>query len=239
MHDDIDHIDHIDRATIRVGVVDSGYPASLGACVVEARRFAFDDAGTLQAGAVEADRLGHGSAVCTTIAAAAPDARLLVAQVFEARGVTSAAQIAHAIRWLLTRHVHLINLSLGVRADRDTLRDACAQAVAQRVAVFASSPAQGMPVFPASYPGVVRVTGDARCAPGQWSWLDSPQADFGARVSSGASHAPAGASIACAALSGHAAGWLSRHREADTAALLDHLRANAAYVGVERRSCAS
>ncbi|MGK8778972.1 hypothetical protein ACRS8R_31845 [Burkholderia cenocepacia] len=49
----------------------------------------------------------------------------------------------------------------------------------------------------------------------------------------------AGASIACAALSGHAAGWLSRHREADTAALLDHLRANAAYVGVERRSCAS
>ncbi|AOI61160.1 S8 family serine peptidase [Burkholderia diffusa] len=227
-----------DRA-VRVGVVDSGYPSSLSGRVVDARRFAFDDASVVQAAAVESDRIGHGSAICTTIAAAAPDAALVVAQVFEARGVTSAAQIAHAIGWLLTQRIHVINLSLGLLADRDALRDACAAAVAQRVTVFASSPAQGAPVFPASYPGIVRVTGDARCASGQWSWLDSAQADFGAVVSGGSPHAPAGASIACAALSGLAARWLARHPDADTAALLDHLRTNAAYVGVERRTHAS
>ncbi|KWH30896.1 peptidase S8 and S53 subtilisin kexin sedolisin [Burkholderia cepacia] len=230
---------HDDVPAIRVGVVDSGYPPSLSARIAEARRFAFDDAAVLQAYAVEPDRIGHGSAICEAIAAAASDVRLCIAQVFEARGVTSAAQIAQAIRWLLTQRVRMINLSLGVRADRDTLRDACAQAVAQRVTVFASSPAQGAPVFPASYPGVVRVTGDARCAPRQWSWLDSPQADFGAAVSCGAPHAPAGASIACATLSGYAAAWLARHPDADPAALLDHLRTGAAYVGIERRSCAS
>lgn len=227
-----------DRA-VRVGIVDSGYPPSLSARVVDARRFAFDDASTVQARAVKPDRVGHGSAICATLAAVAPDAGLVVAQVFEARGVTSAAQIAHAIDWLLTQRVRLINLSLGVRADRDTLRDACAAAIAQRVTVFASCPAQGAPVFPASYPGIVRVTGDARCAPGQWSWLDSAQADFGAVVSSGAPRAPAGASIACAALSGHAADWFARHPDADTAALLEHLRANATYIGVERRTQAS
>ncbi|NTX30928.1 S8 family serine peptidase [Burkholderia pyrrocinia] len=230
---------HDDVPAIRVGIVDSGYPPSLSARVADARRFSFDAAAVLRACAVEPDRIGHGSAVCETIAAAAPDARLCVAQVFEARGVTSAAQIAQAIRWLLTQRIRVINLSLGVRADRDTLRDACAEAVAQRVTVFSSSPAQGAPVFPASYPGVVRVTGDARCAPRQWSWLDSPQADFGAAVSSGAPRAPAGASIACAALSGYAASWLARHPDADSAALLEHLRAGAAYVGVERRTCAS
>ncbi|MDN7904096.1 S8 family serine peptidase [Burkholderia diffusa] len=229
----------LDDRAVRVGIVDSGYPPSLSARVVDARRFAFDDASTVQARAVEPDRVGHGSAICTTLAAAAPEAALVVTQVFEARGVTSAAQIAHAIYWLLTQRVRVINLSLGVRADRDTLRDACAAAVAQRVTVFASSPAQGAPVFPASYPGIVRVTGDARCAPGQWSWLDSAQADFGAAVSSGAPRAPAGASIACATLSGYAADWFARHPDADTAALLAHLRANAAYIGVERRSQAS
>ncbi|VWC54574.1 Minor extracellular protease Epr [Burkholderia aenigmatica] len=227
-----------DRA-VRVGVVDSGYPPALDARVAAARRFSFDAASVVQAGAVEPDRIGHGSAICTTIAAAAPEAALCVAQVFEARGVTSAAQIADAIDWLLLQRVRVINLSLGVRADRDTLRDACAAAVAQRVTVFASSPAQGTPVFPASYPGIVRVTGDARCMPGQWSWLDSAQADFGAVVSSGAPRAPAGASIACAALSGHAADWFARHPDDDTAALLDHLRTDATYIGVERRTHAS
>ncbi|WP_208447012.1 subtilisin-like serine protease QhpE [Burkholderia cepacia] len=228
----------VDRA-VRVGVVDSGYPPSLSARVTDARRFAFDAASVLHASAVEPDRIGHGSAICMTIAAAAPEAALVVAQVFEARGVTSAAQIAHGIDWLLTQHIRVINLSLGVRADRDTLRDACAAAVAQRVIVFASSPAQGTPVFPASYPGIVRVTGDARCTPGQWSWLDSPQADFGAVVSSGAPRALAGSSIACAALSGYAARWFAHHPDGDTTALLDHLRANAAYLGVERRTHAS
>ncbi|MBM2768323.1 subtilisin-like serine protease QhpE [Burkholderia anthina] len=228
-----------DDASMRVGVVDSGYPPSLSVRVAETRRFSLDDASGLRAGAAEPDRLGHGSAICATIAAAAPDAMLVVAQVFDARGVTSAAQIAHAIDWLLTQRIRVINLSLGVRADRDSLRDACAAAVAQRVTVFASSPAQGTPVFPASYPGIVRVTGDARCAPGQWSWLDSAQADFGAVVSSGAPRAPAGASIACAALSGHAARWFARHPDADTVALVAHLREDAAYVGVERRTRAS
>ncbi|MGU7774163.1 subtilisin-like serine protease QhpE [Burkholderia sp. MR1-5-21] len=230
--------DALQAAAIRVGVIDSGYSAPLASHVDAAQRFWFEDNQTLCSGPAEPDRLGHGSTICATIAGAAPAARLSVAQVFDARGVTSAAQIADAIRWLIAQRVRIINLSLGVRADRDALRDACADAIAQRIVVFAASPAQGASVFPASYPGVVRVTGDARCTPGQWSWLDSAQADFGAVVSGGGPGAPAGASIACAAMSGIAARWFARHPDADADALFADLRAGATFTGVERRVCA-
>jgi len=88
-------------------------------------------------------------------------------------------------------------------------------------------------VYPASYPGVLRITGDARCAAGQWSWLDTAQADFGAAV--GEDAGSAGASLACAALSGQIAAYLHEHRRATREQVLAYLRENAAFIGPERR----
>ncbi|MOA36453.1 Subtilisin NAT precursor [compost metagenome] len=126
----------------------------------------------------------------------------------------------------------LINLSLGLRHDRPLLRAACQRALDAGIVLCAASPAQGEAVYPASYPGVLRISGDARCAPGQWSWLGSAQADFGAPVTAGGL---AGASLACATLSGQIARYLQAHPGSDRAALLDHLRRGAAFMGAERR----
>jgi subtilisin family serine protease len=220
-------------APLRIGIIDSGHSAAQAGQVVVARRFWLAADG-LQEGAAALDGLGHGTAVLAAIAARAPTARFCVAQVFSERWLTSPLQIAAAIYWLMEQDVALINLSLGVRQDRPLLRDACAAAQAAGILLCAASPARGEPVFPASYPGVLRVTGDARCTPGQWSWLHSPQADFGAPVAA-ASGGLAGASIASAVLSGHAAAYLLEQPGADLAQLLEHLQQQAAFIGPERR----
>jgi len=219
------------RPDVRVGVVDSGFADSQSASVSGARRFFLTDDGHADDAPV-ADALGHGSAVCAAILAHAPGARLCVAQVFDERGVTSPLQIAAALHWLDEQGVRVINLSLGVRQDRPILREAVTKLIEAGVLLCASSPARGEPVFPASYPGVVRVTGDARCGAGEWSWLDSPQADFGAAVKvAGRS----GASLGCAAFTGHLAALLAERPELSNVQLVEVMRERAVFRGIERR----
>jgi hypothetical protein len=224
---------------LRVGVVDSGHRVDQAASVRASRGFVHGEGLDVHARDATPDRLGHGSAVLDRIAFAAPQAAFCVAQVFHERAAASPLQIAEAIHWLIEQDVRVINLSLGLRADRAALRDACARAVSLGIVICSSSPAQGEPVFPACYAGVVRVTGDARCNAHQWSWLDSAQADFGAVVTSATRSALAGASIATAALSGIVAAWLMQHPDAGRDDVLAHLREQAAFVGVERRTLAS
>jgi hypothetical protein len=221
------------KPELRIGVVDSGHSAAQRVQVVAGRRFSLLDDGLVES-EVREDLLGHGSAVIEAIGRRAPSAQLCVAQVFDQRGVTSALQIASAIDWLMTQNVRLINLSLGLRQDRSLLREACAAAVARGVLLCASSPAQGEGVYPANYPQVLRVTGDARCAEFEWSWLDSAQADFAACVH-GTYPGQSGASLGCAALSGHIAGFLEKHPAASNQDVIEWLRQNARYHGPERR----
>lgn len=220
---------------LRVGVIDSGCALQQTAWVLSARRFRLDGEALVE-GAAVADVLGHGTAVLDTLAGAAPLPQFCVAQVFSESWQCSPLQIAAAVHWLIEQRVALINLSLGLRSDRPVLRAACAAAREAGILLCASSPAQGEPVFPASYPEVLRITGDARCAPGQWSWLNSPQADFGASVA--AANGVAGASIACAALSGLIVDFLRCQPGADHAAVLAWLRGGATFVGPERRGAA-
>jgi ATP-binding cassette subfamily B protein len=135
------------------------------------------------------------------IAEQAPTAAFLMAQVFTDRWATSAAQMAAAIDWLVEQQAQVINLSLGLRQDRSVLRLACERATRERIVVCAASPARGDP----TYPGVLRMTGDARCQAYQFSCLGTRHADF-----AGCVHAPgagiAGASVGCAHMTGHLAG---------------------------------
>lgn len=221
------------KPELRIGVVDSGHSAAQRVQVIAGRRFSLLEDGLAESD-LRDDPLGHGSAVIEAISHRAPGAQICVAQVFDQRGVTSALQIATAIDWLVTQGVRLINLSLGLRQDRSLLREACAAAVARGVMICASSPAQGAAVFPASYPQVLRVTGDARCTDEQWSWLDNAQADFAACVH-GTYPGQSGASLGCAALSGHIAGLLLAQPGASNAEVVEWLKHNARYRGPERR----
>ena len=75
-----------------------------------------------------------------------------------------------------------------------------ADALAAGLILIASTPARGAPVYPAAYPGVLRVTGDARCGPGELSALGVP-ADYGACVRD-VDGSPGGASLAAAHVTG-------------------------------------
>jgi len=219
-------------AELRVGVVDSGCASSQ--VLVDSRRFWLDE-GVLCEGELHADRLGHGSAVVTRLQAEAGGLPLLLAQVFTEQGSTSALQVAAGLFWLAEQGATLINLSLGLQQDRPVLRQACAEVQAAGVLLCASSPAQGNAVYPACYPGVIRITGDARCTPGQWSWLGSAQADFGGYVGE---RGMAGASLGCAAVTGRIAALLQRQPGMDRQQVYAWLQAHAAFSGPERRGAA-
>ncbi|RAS22500.1 MULTISPECIES: subtilisin-like serine protease QhpE [unclassified Pseudomonas] len=219
-------------AEFRVGVIDSGCAPSQA--LVMARRFWLEE-GVLCEGELQPDRLGHGSAVVTRLQAEAGELPLLLAQVFTEQGSTSALQVAAGLFWLAEQGVTLINLSLGLQQDRPVLRQACAEVQAAGVLLCASSPAQGNAVYPACYPGVIRITGDARCTPGQWSWLGTAQADFGGYVGE---RGMAGASLGCAAVAGRIAALLQRQPGMDRQQVHAWLQAHATFSGPERRGAA-
>ena len=218
---------------IRVGIADSGVNATAGVNVVA--RADFLAAATLPSPVEDSrDPAGHGSALAAVIAAAG-EVELLDARIFDASLRTSAAQAAAAIDWLVSQGARILNLSFGLREDRAVLREACARAVDAGVLIVASAPARGDPVSPSSYPGVLRATGDGRCAAGEISWLGTAQADAG-----GAPRTPcdrvAGASAGCAHVCAALAQFMTLQPRAARDAVLDALRRNARYQGPERRN---
>ncbi len=221
-------------APVRVGVVDSGCTSAQAARVVAAAAFV-PAAGEPRQVPATADALGHGSRVADIVLHCAPAAELLVAQVFRERLTTTAAQVAAAIGWLVDGGARVINLSLGLREPRTVLQQACEQALQAGVVLCAAAPARGEPVYPAAFSGVLRVSGDARCARMEIAALDAAHADFGAHVRPlGDSLAGAGASMACAHLSGHIARYLGDGGSPE--GLRPWLASQARYHGLERRT---
>ncbi len=219
---------------VRIGLLDSGLPRGPGAEALDLGcGFRLDADHEVAAGVAEPDALGHASAVARSILAVAPQARLVIAQIFFAKLVTTAAQAAAGLDWLAGQGVAAINMSFGLAADRAVLRDSCARAAARGVILAASAPARGEPVFPSAYPGVIGVTGDARCAPGELSALDGPRSDFGAHVRAGTA---AGASIGTAHVTGEIARHLAAGGDARPDAVRAHLRGLCRYFGPEHRT---
>lgn len=218
---------------IRVGVVDSGASpsqpvAASAAFVLEAEQLWMTEA--------EPDALGHGCRIIEIIQHLAPEAELLSAQVFRGRFTTTAAQVAAAIDWLTEQGAQVINLSLGLRQDRETLRQSCERALRRGVILCAASPARGEPVWPAAYPGVFRMTGDARCDREEISWLETAFADFGACVrplDNSLGHS--GASLGCAHLSARVALCLQQSGALSLSEVRDRLIEAASYQGPEQR----
>jgi len=144
-----------------VGMVDGGVSAhpSLRNASIEQRGFA----------AQGARPSGHGTAVASLIVGsdgrfqgAAHGVSLLVADVYGGDPTEgSAVTIARALGWLTARGVRVINMSL-VGPPNPLLGRAVAAANARGVLVVAAVGNDGPaapPAYPASYPGVVAVTG--------------------------------------------------------------------------------
>ena len=223
------------KARVRIGIVDSGCSPGQAASVVASVATAVDGDGIRLLPAVD-DRLGHGSRVIDIIASHAPDAEFCVVQVFRERLSTTADQVAAAIDWLVAQQVALINLSLGLRAPREVLAAACRRALEAGVLLCAATPARGDGVYPSSFAGVLRMTGDARCSPDELSALHTGYADYGAHVRPrDGALGGSGASMGCAHLSGHVGRYLSGGGVADRDAVCEWLDAQASYHGAEQR----
>jgi Subtilase family len=208
-------------AELRVGLLDGGVETALAAHFSASR--AFVDQGAPHS-------LDHGTAVARIILHHAPRAPLLHAEVFGERQRATPELVALGLDWLREEGARLVNMSFGLRPDRAVLCHAVAAAQAAGMILVASVPARGAVVYPGGYAGVIRVSGDARCALGELSSLGGDPADYGAcpRDMSGR---PGGASFAAA----HVTGLLASHlRETDCAprALLGRL---ARFHGRERR----
>lgn len=219
---------------VLVGLLDSGAAKSLAPSIAVAASFRLDERGAGIGEEPQPDRIGHGSSVARTILAAAPLARLAVAQVFHGSLSAPPAAVAQGLRWLVERRVRLVNMSFGLTADRAVLRSACDAANRAGVVLLAAAPARGAAVFPAAYPSVLAVSGDARCAPGEVSTFADGLARFGAhpRMADGTA---AGASAAVAWVSGLVAAFLASFPQADGEAVARHLTEVARYRGRERR----
>ncbi len=223
---------------IRVALLDAGVAPRHAPRVAAARAFRLAeraDGGVAVAvedgiAAVSHGALAHGPALADVLLAD-PRVALLAARVFGDGLATSAAQLAAALDWAVAQGAALASVSAGLREDREVLGRAVARALAGGVVVVAAAPARGALPYPAAYPGVVRATGDARCAPGEWSWLATAQADFGAHVRAGDVQ---GASAGCAHVAALLAAQLAGG--AAPAAALAALRDGARHRGPEHRA---
>ncbi|MEP6885179.1 MAG: hypothetical protein ABJC66_10565 [Gammaproteobacteria bacterium] len=224
--------------TWRVALIDScgSWPG-----VADAAAFG-DDGGRVAQRETVADPTGHGSRVARLLTAVEGAVELLLGQVFLDARPASAAAVAAAIDWAVAARANLIHMSLGLGADRAVLADAVGRAVVEGCLMVAAVPARGGLVYPAGYPGVIRATGDARCAPGELShlgeWLYGGCPCFEAatrdEAASGNSRTAAagGASVGAAWVT---RGILQGPRPATALAAVSALSAMARYVGPERR----
>ncbi len=226
-----------------VGLLDSGVGRSFVPDEWPRRSFVIGDDGEVvlrDDGAP--DRLGHGTELGRIILGGCPEARLAVARIFIDRMVCTPAAAAAGLDWLIGKGARIVNMSFGLAQDRVVLRESCERAIASGALLVAAAPARGRPVFPGSYRGVVRVSGDARCKPGELSLLGGKQADFGACVgrpgTGGGFETAGGASFAAAHFSGLAATYLSVDPEADGGRVLQAMERLSSYHGPERRGAA-
>lgn len=210
-----------------IGLIDTG----VNGPVVSARRFWLASDGAAASGPSLPDAMGHGTVLAELIRDRVPGCDLTCAQVFDQRGVASPLLVACGIRWLLEAGVRVINMSFGLRENRGVLAEACAEAIAAGAMLVASTPAMGDPIFPASYPGVIKVTGDARCDFREVAVLDGERADFGANPRLPTGRMIAGASVATARITAELAAILCQEPALGNSAVLARLRAAARHRG--------
>jgi thermitase len=159
------------------------------------------------------DLYGHGTHVAGTIAAIAPECRLMNVKVADDTGRSEAAVVARGIIWAVDRGARVINMSLCMRASPD-LEKAVNYAWRQGAIIVAAAGNQGgsEPVYPAYYANCLAVAGTNKsdslallsnhgywvdiAAPGLNIYSELPQNQYGYKT---------GTSMAVAHVSGVAA----------------------------------
>lgn len=224
----------------RIGLIDTGvdtsHPSLTGVQVVQ-RGFA---------GAATPGR--HGSAVASLLAGqaagfagAAPGASLYAADVYGSGTAGGSAEgLARALSWMAENNVPVVNVSLV--GPRNAVVEAAVRRLVSRghivVAAVGNDGPAAPPLYPASYPGVVGVTGvnaRDRVLPesGRGSQVDfaAPGADMAAAAMGGGYTGVRGASFASPLVAGLLSGRLSQPHAARAQAAISGLAGEAQDLG--------
>jgi hypothetical protein len=138
------------RAGPRIGLIDTGVGAAPG--IVSQRAFASE---TPIPGA-------HGAAIAGMLSSAAPGARIYAADIYGGAPTGGASSaLARALGWLATENTPVINVSLVGPRNR-VVEAVVARTIARGIVIVAAVGNDGpaaAPLYPASYSGVIGVTG--------------------------------------------------------------------------------
>jgi subtilisin family serine protease len=154
-------------AGVRVAVIDSGWDRSRADARVLPGIHVRADAGGIDVGADDRDRLGHGTAATGQVLALAPGAVILPVRVFGDALETSPAALVAAIDRAVQEGARVVNLSLGT-ARKDALRPlyaACERARRAGAIVVAAGGNAGEACYPAVFEHVVGVAAAAFDSP--------------------------------------------------------------------------
>ena len=105
------------------------------------------------------EQFGHGTFIASLVLAVAPDARILPVRVLDAEGFGTSSTLAAGIVWAVDSGADVINLSIGVAANSEAVREAIGYATDRDVLLVAAAgnDAADRIVFPASESDVLGV----------------------------------------------------------------------------------
>lgn len=179
--------------------------------------------------------ISHGNTVAALIKMAEPNSNFSIAKIFDDRVTASLGAVCPALEWIADQRLDLVNISFGTRQYSEQLEAACKKVHNSGALIICSSPARGGAVYPAAFEFCTAVTGDARCLPGQTSWLNTSTSDFGTHpfVNPNCASCGGGSSFAAARFTGLAAKLIAERTPRDS--ILSRIKADCLYVGAEKR----
>lgn len=175
----------------------------------------------------------HAEAVKAAVLSTNSDADVVSFPIFEESLRTRRDIVIKALYAAMESDAKVLHCSFGFAQPDRATQKAFFSAVSRFDCVVASSPARGLPVFPASYNGVVKASGDARLTGLMYSWLNTAQVDFAANPRPPIGFSEGGSSIGAARFSGILSAKLAE--EDCLHDVLLGLRSGASYHGNERK----
>jgi subtilisin family serine protease len=165
----------------------------------------------------EFDQLfGHGTIVAGLVLRVAPDARIMPIVAMDSDGYATIFRLAQALYHALDNGAHVANVSMGMEADPQLLRDVIADVESQGLIVVASAGnrANSNPDFPAGTSGLgtlaIAATSDDDVRAefsnyGPWVSLSAPGVDVVSTVPGGGYGTASGTSLSAPLVAGAAA----------------------------------